>query len=299
MATLTRDSNAVTTDFEPCPAGDLQLVVVDVVDHGWKHKFHEGVLKGYYPQVQIVFQAVGEDEDGAPILREDGSRYLVFGRKCWVTVDSRASLYKEVCGIIGEKNFNDMLDTGEFDTEDLIGKNVFATIVHNPYKDTIFANIEGMRPWSKKLGPFVESEGFTRKHERDVYEAPEFSCWAELDDVRAAIEASGEEFRPPKAPVAKKPAPSRAATPPPPPPRSAQSDVITQPSNPNANSRAHAKALAKGEETAPMARPARPPVPAAAHDDDDDTDIGNVFDDEDDTPMTLIDVPKQSGYGQQ
>ena len=210
MSYLSRSSQTASDDFEPCPAGDLQLVVVDVVDLGWEIKFFEGVSKGYHPRVQIVYQAVGDDDDGVPVLREDDSRFLVFGRRNWVTVDEKGNLYKEICSIIGTKQFNDLLDAGNFDTESLIGKNILASVVHNEYKEKIYANIESPRPWGKKMGPFEEPEGYLRRSERENYAPPEISCWASLDEARAHFEAKGEEFRPGKAP-APKPAPKPAA----------------------------------------------------------------------------------------
>lgn len=198
MPVLTRDAHASTSDFEPCPEGDLQLVVVDVVDLGWQIKTYEGTPQGYFPFSQIVYQAVGEDDDGVPVLRDDDSRYLVFGRRCPVSLDNRANFYKEISGILGEKKFNEQLDAGTFDTENLIGLNVLASIVHTESNGRIYANIENMRPWTRKMGEPLGAEGYTRRHERDGYQPPLLSCWCSVDAARQWFTEQGEEFRPKK-----------------------------------------------------------------------------------------------------
>lgn len=169
------------SDFAPCPEDDYQGVVVDVVDCGWAEKAFNGESKGWHPQLQFVYQV--------DAVRDDGKPYLVFGRKQFVSFDERANFYKEVCGIIGEKRFKELLSTNAFDPEGLIGANVDLTVQHNESKDgsRIYANISSLKPWNVKRGPIMEPRDYERRCWRDNWVEPDPSAYEHRDSAEAKL----------------------------------------------------------------------------------------------------------------
>lgn len=186
------------TAFVPCPEGQYQAVIVDVIDLGWLPKKHKDENKGFFPYVQIVYQIAPANMDGEDVVREDGKRFLVFSRKHPLSADSRAGFYKEVSSIIGERAFKAALESEEFDTEDLIGKNVILSVVHNEWKNEVYANVENISPWPKRMGEIIESEDYTRRHERENYAPPAVGAFDSAELARAWCEQNGFEFRPPR-----------------------------------------------------------------------------------------------------
>jgi 5-methylcytosine-specific restriction endonuclease McrA len=169
MALLNKNTGNTGTEFELCPEVDTQAIVCDIVDHGWLEAFFKGDSKGMKPHVQIVYQVCGTDENDEPVLMDNGKRFLVFGRKQILSTADLAGFYKELCGILGKKNVDSALESGELDTEDLVGKNVNIVTVHNAGKtgDKVFCNIENMKPWNTKNGPNMEVLDYVRRCDRD------------------------------------------------------------------------------------------------------------------------------------
>jgi len=170
MAVLTKSAGG-DTDFQPCPAGDFQGVVADIVDLGHIEKKFEGVSQGLKPHVQVVYQVVGTDDDDNPVVRDDGKPYLVFGRRCVLSMHERSALYREICGILGKSVVDSELDAGTLDTENLIERNVNLTVIHNTAQDgKTYANIENCKPWNKKYGAPQSPRDYQRRCERDDWE---------------------------------------------------------------------------------------------------------------------------------
>lgn len=182
MALLTKQTGAANTDFEPCPEGDFQAVVCDVVDLGHIEKMFEGHSQGLKPHVQFVYQVVGTDEDNNPVVRDDGKPFLVFGRRLVLSTHERSGFYKEICGIMGKKKIDEALESGTLDTEDFVGQNVNITVTHTPSKDgtKVYANIEAMKPWNQKFGPNLQPTDYTRRSERPDYQPPAVSAFEQI-----------------------------------------------------------------------------------------------------------------------
>lgn len=260
------------------PKGSAHLVLIGIVDRGLQENIFD-TSKPDVPKLSFHFESATTDA-------ETDTRYNV---SKWVTnsdwYDSKTGKQSGLVAMLCEWldcTASEIPAAVFEDLEVLCGLNARARIVQKPNQSTgeMKASIASFEPWE---GEIIEPEEAVGEvgimfRGKTFEQLKEELNWGDSPPVAA----------PRRKIAAKVEAPSRAATAP-------DSDAITQPLDPAAAARRHAKDLAAGRETAPMARPARPPVPEGAHDDDD---IGNVFDDEDDTPMTLIDVPKQSGYGQ-
>ena len=199
MAILTKNTGSAT-DFQACPQGDFQAVVCDVADLGWIEKKFEGVSQGMKPHVQVVYQVVGTDENDEPVLREDGTPFLVFGRRCVLSMHERSSLYKEICGIIGKSAVDAALENGTLDTEELVGKNVQLVVVHNIGNDgKTYANIENCKPWNKKYGALQGSRDYTRRSDREDWAEKQPAVSAFVDPAegqRLMAEAAGQQRLP-------------------------------------------------------------------------------------------------------
>lgn len=181
MGQLTKNSG--NTDFEPIPEDDHQLVVCDVIDLGWIEKTFDGFSQGLKPHIQIVYQSAA--------VRDDGKPYLVFGKRQVLSTHERSGLYKEICGIVGKKQFDAILDEGPFDTEDLIGMNVDASIIHNTGKNgQVYANIDSMRPWKQARGPEIVPRDYVRRGDRPDKEQPEHSAFGPSPEATAKSRAA-------------------------------------------------------------------------------------------------------------
>ncbi len=196
MAILTKQTGNQSSEFEPCPIGDLQAVVADVVDLGYIEKTFEGKSQGLKPHISIVYQVVGTDDEGHDVRREDGKPYLVFGRRLVLSTNERSGFYKELCGILGKTVVDDMLQKETLDTENLIGHNVNVVVIHALSQDgsRTYANIESMKPWNPKYGSAQGVSDYTRRHEKEGYIEPPISAFEPLDgNARALSEAMKAE----------------------------------------------------------------------------------------------------------
>jgi hypothetical protein len=210
MALLTKNTGQNGTDFLPCPEGDFQAVVVDVCDLGWIEKTFEGTSQGLKPHVQLVF-AIMDDE----VKRDDGSPYLVFGRRQVLSTHERAGFYKEICSILGKKAVDSALESGTLDTEDLIGCNVRAVVVHNASKDgtKMYANLESVSPWNPKFGAIAEvPDTYVRRSDREDWneKAPQHSAFGPKPVEPTDAELSAQTGN--RASVTPRPNPAPVAT---------------------------------------------------------------------------------------
>lgn len=234
MPILTKNTGSNNSSFSPAPEGDFQGVVVDLVDLGWLEKTFEGRSQGLKPHVQFVYQIGGMGDDGEPVEREDGTPYLVFGRRQVLSMHERAGFYKEACMIIGKKALDEALETGEFDTEDFVGKNVSIVIAHNEGSNgQTYANIEAMKPWNPRHGDLIEPTGYERRHLRENYEGVEFSAFEPMPPG-----ATIEKAREAKPKFEKSPMPQR----------NGKVELDPRSVNPKHSPTEYAKAINKGEE---------------------------------------------------
>jgi hypothetical protein len=267
MALLSKNTGNSNSDFEPCPEGDFQAVVCDVVDLGWIEKVFEGKSQGMKPMIQIVYQVVGTDENDQPVVRDDGKPFLVFGRRLVLSTHERSGFYKELCGILGKSVVDAALETGTLDTEELIGRNVNIVVTHSKSQDgtKTYANIETMKPWNPKYGAPLPPRDYVRRSDRDDWaeKAPAVSAFEEPAIAqRLLAEAAGQlgmlQEQSAAAPTQQQP---RATS-----PREVDPRSVNQPAD---TRKEYAKQLAKGGEL-----PVKPlPVVETEEDDDDGADI--------------------------
>lgn len=253
MAILTKQTGNQSSEFEPCPAGDFQAVVADVVDLGYIEKTFEGKSQGLKPHISVVYQVVGTDDAGHDVRREDGKPYLVFGRRLVLSTNERSGFYKELCGILGKTVVDDMLQKETLDTENLIGHNVNVVVIHALSQDgsRTYANIESMKPWNPKYGAVQGVSDYTRRHEKEGYIEPPISAFEPLDgNTRALSEAMKAELpkveRVPQAATPQAPQPDKVP------------DNDPQMSNTGPSHKDYSKKLLKGEVTPTVRKQAAP-----------------------------------------
>lgn len=206
MAKLSKNSGVLGGDFQPCPEGDYQGVVCGVVDLGFLEKTFGGQSQGLRPHVQLVYQIGGLDEDGEPIEREDGKPWLVFGRRFLLSTNERAGFYKELCAILGKKACDLLLESGELDTEELVGKNVNLVVTHRQWEGKTFAGVEPIKPWNPRHGQPIGVRDYTRRHQSDRWVEPQFSAFGPGPQTPPA------PLPPAQAPAPRAPAPSPSAS---------------------------------------------------------------------------------------
>ena len=132
-------------DYKPCPEGLFQAVCVDVVDLGIREsKF------GKKHKLALVWQVLATDDDGNPVLREDGKRHEV---QAWYTASShkKAALTKDLQVWRGQPFTPE--EAKKFDVENVIGANCQLQIIHSaPNEDgRVYANKQVLVPYKGKL----------------------------------------------------------------------------------------------------------------------------------------------------
>lgn len=121
-------------EFPKCPPGPQQVVCCDVVDLGlvWNDKFQKNERK-----TRLVFQT-RDTEPG-------GSRPYQLSYQSSVSLNEKANLRKFLEQWLGRPLTGDEIT--QFDPEQLIGKNGFASVVHRPNtQGKVYANIATIMP---------------------------------------------------------------------------------------------------------------------------------------------------------
>lgn len=187
MGKLNQSQNEST--FEACPEGTYRAVCCDVVDLGYVENFFEGKSTGYKPTLQLVYQVDADNSQGKP--------YQINSRRYTMSTDDRASFRKDLDAWLTKSRFQQMLDSGEFDTEDLLGMNAFISVVFNTGKDgKTYSNIGSIMPLPRGMEPITVRD-YERRHLRTNYEAPPTSAFDEPEVARRRMqELAGQQTIP-------------------------------------------------------------------------------------------------------
>lgn len=142
-------------DFKPHPEYQGQAVIVDVTD-----------LKEMDTKYgkKKVFRVVMESLE----KNDDGKHWCVWSAPFAPSLHEKAGFRKFLKGVLGRDLTPAEVDGG-FETEDLIGMNVFVVITQVEEGDKVFANIASATPWDTRKGPAIKPSGdYKRVKDRDT-----------------------------------------------------------------------------------------------------------------------------------
>ena len=271
------------------PKGRAQLVLIGIVDRGMQENIFD-TSKPDVPKLSFHFESATTDEDG--------KRYNI---SKWVTNSKWFDLKSgKTSGMV--QMLAQWLDctpaeipSALFDDLELLcGLNASARIAQKPKQDgEMKANIEYLEPWEND-DDIIEPEEAVG--DGDMFRGKTIGELMDELGVAWPPPTTGNLFEdkaPTKARIGAADGSEADGV-------RAKAPVRGNP-DPKANARAHAKALANGEEPPKMARPPRPPVPAPAMEGDDDEDGDDPFADSDDDEEMLPSMPKKTrknAYGE-
>lgn len=197
-------------DFQPCPQGMQQVVLVDIVDCGWQEQFHEGRSKGFQPFVKLVW--------ASSHMREDGLPFCVFDRRMKWSFHEKSALYDRLTTWLGRAYIEQMLDSGA-SMESLLGQNAFINVEHNSIEGKTYANVGAIAPLVPGMMP-ISYPDFERMECRESWIDPVPSAFT---DKAVALRMLGEragqatlptDGQPPQQPQQSAPPPAPQAPPP-------------------------------------------------------------------------------------
>jgi hypothetical protein len=152
-------------DFEPCPAGLFQAVCVDVVDLGVQESPFKDERTGktkFVHKISIRWQVEVEDDEGNPVRRDDGKRFLV-SQFYTLSLNEKANLRRDLESWRGKRFTEEEINEG-FDVERLVGANCLLNLVHS--EDGKYANVKAVLPIKAKT-PKIDPEGYDRVKDRE------------------------------------------------------------------------------------------------------------------------------------
>lgn len=165
MGTISKERHvgAGYAEYELTPKGNYQAVLVDFVDCGWQNKVYDNKPKGLRPYVKLVFQINKTRDDGKP--------YIVFGKEVALSFDDRSNLYKDLSGVLGQEELDNLLESDEWDTDKLVGVNCRMQVIHETSKKgKVYDKWGAMFPWGDGDGDLLYSTDYVRRQDRDDWE---------------------------------------------------------------------------------------------------------------------------------
>jgi len=146
-------------DFTPAPEGRHNAVCCDVVDLG--------LVTGQYGekhQCRIYWQIDEINEDAKPPKR------FVVSKQYNVSLDPKSTLRKNLEAWRGRGFTKEEL--ADFDTENLVGAPCEVVVQHNIKDEGTYANVVSLVCLRKGDTPLKLDGSYTRKKDRDDYQAP-------------------------------------------------------------------------------------------------------------------------------
>lgn len=149
-------------NFETCPEGEYNAVLVDVVDLGMVTTKFSNQTKTQ-PKIVLCWQVDKIDEKGLP--------FLIFKRYT-NSLHEKATLTKDLKDWFTKKAVAAVLPSVRKDVEVLLGKGCRLEVEHNEYDGKIYATVQSLRPLAEGTkAPSVHPE-FVRKKDRQEGQGP-------------------------------------------------------------------------------------------------------------------------------
>ena len=176
-------------DFKQVPAGMHMARCYRLVDLGTQKQEWQGQIK-MLRKVMVSFEIHGEDEDGQPIVMDDG-KPMSISKNYTLSLAEKASLRADLVSWRG-RDFTDA-ELRRFDLKTILGAWAMISVVHaqgsNGKTYANIVNINGVPAAIKKAGlpePFNEASSFS-------LDEPDMKVFEKLSKgIRAKIEMAPE-----------------------------------------------------------------------------------------------------------
>ena len=148
---IAKRNNSGTSDFKLPPSGSFLARLYRIIDLGTQTTEWMGKKK-MQRKVLCMFELHGEDNDGNPLVMDDG-KPMVVSKRYTLSLDEKATLLKDLQAWRGKEFTQEELDG--FSLEVLLGKFCMVSITHSEYQDKTYANIASISQVPaalKKLG---------------------------------------------------------------------------------------------------------------------------------------------------
>jgi hypothetical protein len=136
------------SDFKPIPQGAHTARCSRVIDLGTHDRIWQGQPKGAARKVMIAWELYGEDDEGLPLLQEDGKR-LSIAKRYTLSLAKKATLRGDLEAWRG-RSFNDDELAG-FDLQKLLGTAALINVTHNERDGSIYSNVASISPLPKPM----------------------------------------------------------------------------------------------------------------------------------------------------
>lgn len=144
MALIASDSGGGT----PVPQGVHTGRCFRVIDLGTQPREYQGQVKPPIRKAMLAWELYGEDEEGNPLLTEDG-RPLAISKRYSVSLSDKATLRADLESWRGKAFTNEELKG--FDISKLIGVTALINVKHEDRDGKTYANVASISPVPKAM----------------------------------------------------------------------------------------------------------------------------------------------------
>jgi hypothetical protein len=148
--------------YDPCPEGEHNAVLVDVVDLGIVETTYKGVTKKQ-PKITLAWQTDQLDEKGLP--------FLVFKRYT-ASLHEKSVLFQDLKRWFRGPDFIKTVEAVRKDVEFLLGKGCRMDVIHNEKDGKTYANVDSIKPLSAGQQAPKQHPDFIRKKDRREDDGP-------------------------------------------------------------------------------------------------------------------------------
>lgn len=183
-------TKSASVEFKPAPQGVFTARCYRVIDLGTQEKTFQGVSKGKARKVLIGWELFGEDEDGHPLMTDEGKPVSVTKRYT-VSLGDKAKLRSDLESWRGRAFTEDEL--AGFDLKNLLGVYALINVKHDIKPEAIYANVASISPIPKQMRASLP-EGFNELQFFDV-EEPDMGMFSTFSEKLRLVISASEEFK--------------------------------------------------------------------------------------------------------
>jgi hypothetical protein len=146
MALIASDTGG--GDFKPVPQGVHTGRCVRVIDLGTQPREYQGQPKSPVRKVMLSWELYGEDEDGQPMLTDDG-KPLAISKRYTLSLGEKATLRSDLESWRGRAFTAEEL--AGFDVSKLLGVAALINVKHDVREGKTYANVASISPVPKAM----------------------------------------------------------------------------------------------------------------------------------------------------
>ena len=148
-------SDSGNSDFKRVPAGVFAARCWSMVDLGTQRVEFQGDVK-HQRKVQIGWELFGEDENGDPLVTDDGLP-MVISKRYTLSLSPKSKLRPDLEAWRGRPFTDD--EAKGFDLHNLIGAPCMINVTHTERNGKTYSNVASLTPLPKALRETLPAEG--------------------------------------------------------------------------------------------------------------------------------------------